>query len=103
MKLPGEETNIKVVVRVRPYNRRELEQNQRSIIKVMDEKTLLFDPDEDDDEFFFQGIKVNYRDVTKRVNKKLSMEFDRVFDVEAQNKDLLEECIMPIVDAVLDG
>ena len=101
--MAGEQKNIKVVVRVRPYNRKELEQNQRSIIKVMDNSTLLFDPDEEDDEFFFQGAKQHYRDLTKKVNKKLSMEFDRVFDTETTNRQIFEECTAPIVDSVLNG
>ena len=99
----GEQKNIKVAVRVRPYNRRELETNQRTIIKVMDKTTLLFDPDEEDDEFFFQGVKQHYRDMTKRVNKKLSMDFDRVFDTESSNEDLFEECTMPLVESVMNG
>lgn len=101
--MSSEQKNIKVVVRVRPYNRRELEQNQRTIIKVMDRTTLLFDPDEDDDEFFFQGTKQNYRDITKRVNKKLSMEYDRVFDTDTTNVQIFEECTAPLVDSVLNG
>ncbi|KAH8302228.1 hypothetical protein KR044_004260 [Drosophila immigrans] len=98
-----EPTNIKVVVRVRPYNRREQEQNQRCIIKVMDSSSLLFDPDEEDDEFFFQGAKQQYRDISKRTNKKLSMEYDRVYDTERTNDDIFQECTAPLVDAVLDG
>ncbi|XP_034104570.1 kinesin-like protein KIF18A isoform X1 [Drosophila albomicans] len=98
-----EPTNIKVVVRVRPYNRREQEQNQRCIIKVMDSSSLLFDPDEEDDEFFFQGAKQQYRDISKRTNKKLSMEYDRVYDTERTNEDIFAECTAPLVDAVLDG
>nr|AAB49460.1 kinesin like protein 67a [Drosophila melanogaster] len=102
--MPSEQhTNIKVAVRVRPYNVRELEQKQRSIIKVMDRSALLFDPDEEDDEFFFQGAKQPYRDITKRMNKKLTMEFDRVFDIDNSNQDLFEECTAPLVDAVLNG
>jgi len=102
--MPSEQhTNIKVAVRVRPYNARELEQKQRSIIKVMDRSALLFDPDEEDDEFFFQGTKQQYRDITKRMNKKLTMEFDRVFDIDNTNQDLFEECTAPLVDAVLNG
>lgn len=99
----AEKTNIKVVVRVRPYNRRELEQNQRTIIKVLDKTTLLFDPEEEYDEFFFQGSKLNYRDITKRVNKKLSMEYDRVFDTDASNMSIFEECTAPLIDSLLDG
>ncbi|XP_073836416.1 kinesin-like protein at 67A [Musca autumnalis] len=98
-----EQKNIKVVVRVRPYNRREMEQNQRTIIKVLDRETLLFDPDEEDDEFFFQGTKVNHRDITKRVNKKLSMEYDRVYDTDTTNVQIFQECTAPLVDSVLNG
>ncbi|KAH8343411.1 hypothetical protein KR059_010197 [Drosophila kikkawai] len=102
--MPAEQhTNIKVAVRVRPYNARELEHKQRSIVKVMDRSALLFDPDEEDDEFFFQGAKQQYRDMTKRINKKLTMEFDRVFDIDNTNQDLFEECTAPLVDAVLAG
>ncbi|KAH8234642.1 hypothetical protein KR032_001131 [Drosophila birchii] len=102
--MPAEQhTNIKVAVRVRPYNARELEQKQRSIVKVMDRSALLFDPDEEDDEFFFQGAKQQYRDITKRMNKKLTMEFDRVFDIDNTNQDLFEECTAPLVDSVLAG
>uniref|UniRef100_A0A1B0G3A9 Kinesin motor domain-containing protein n=1 Tax=Glossina morsitans morsitans TaxID=37546 RepID=A0A1B0G3A9_GLOMM len=99
----GEQKNIKVVVRVRPYNQKELEQNTKSIIKVIDETTLLFDPEEEDDGFFFQGTKQKYRDITKRVSKKMSMEFDRVFDVDATNLQIFEECTAPLVDSVLNG
>ncbi|XP_017842913.1 kinesin-like protein KIF18A [Drosophila busckii] len=99
----AQSTNIKVVVRVRPYNRRETEQNQRCIIKVMDRSSLLFDPDEEDDEFFYQGSKQQYRDISKRTNKKLSMEFDRVYDIDRTNEDMFNECTAPLVDAVLDG
>ncbi|EDV97647.1 kinesin-like protein KIF18A [Drosophila grimshawi] len=98
-----EQTNIKVVVRVRPYNQREREHNQRCIIKVMDASSLLFDPDEDDDEFFFQGAKQQYRDISKRTNKKLTMEFDRVYDTDHNNENMFMECTAPLVDAVLDG
>ncbi|KAH8378705.1 hypothetical protein KR009_000879 [Drosophila setifemur] len=102
--MPAEQhTNIKVAVRVRPYNVRELEQKQRSIVKVMDRSALLFDPDEEDDEFFFQGAKQQYRDITKRMNKKLTMEFDRVFDIDNTNQELFEECTAPLVDAVMNG
>lgn len=101
--MSAEQKNIKVVVRVRPYNRRELEQNQRIIVKVIDKSTLLFDPDEEDDEFFFQGSKLNYRDITKRVNKKLSMEYDCVFDTDTTNMQIFEECTAPLVDSVLNG
>lgn len=98
-----EQRNIRVFVRVRPNNRRELEMNQRTIIKIIDDTTLLFDPEEDEDEFYYQGVKQNFRDITKRVNKKLSMEFDRVFNQDATNENLFEECTKPLVDSVMNG
>lgn len=100
----AEKANIKVVVRVRPYNSREQENaNQRSIIRVVDKTTILFDPDDDDEEFFYQGTKVNCRDITKKVNKKLTMEFHRVFDTDCDNYMIFEETTCHLVDSVLEG
>uniref|UniRef100_A0A8D8B8E8 Kinesin-like protein KIF18A n=3 Tax=Culex pipiens TaxID=7175 RepID=A0A8D8B8E8_CULPI len=99
----GDSKNIRVAVRVRPFNRRELEQNQRNIIKVLDSSTLMFDPDEDEDEFFFHGMKQTHRDITKRVKKKLAMEYDSVFDAEANNEDIFRGCTQPLVTSVMEG
>lgn len=100
----ADKANIKVVVRVRPYNARELENhNQRSIIRVVDSNTILFDPDDDDEEFFFQGNKINCRDITKKVNKKLTMEFHRVFDTDSDNFGIFQETTCHLVDSVLEG
>lgn len=96
-------SNIRVVVRVRPPNTRELELNQRTIIKVDDSRQLTFDPDEEEDEFFFHGAKQFHRDITRKVNKKLAMEFDEIFDGNAINSDLFESCMKPLVRSVMDG
>ncbi|XP_052872490.1 kinesin-like protein KIF18A [Anopheles cruzii] len=96
--------NIRVAVRVRPFNSRELEQNPRNIVKVLDKSTLVFDPDVDDDElFFFHGVKQTYRDITKRVKKKLTMEYDDVFDNVSTNADIFEVCMRPLVQSVMNG
>ncbi|XP_070498276.1 kinesin-like protein KIF18A [Chironomus tepperi] len=97
------EVAIKVAVRVRPFNRRELEQNQRSIIRVLDNQSLVFDPDEDEDEFFFHGTKQTHRDITKRVKKKLTMDFDSVFNEDSVNQDIFENCMKPLVTSVMGG
>lgn len=94
---------MQVVLRVRPLNRRELEQNQRNIIRVADCNTIIFDPDEDEDEFFFHGAKQTHRDITKRVNKKLTMLFDRVFDHASSNIDVFEHSMRPLVSSVMRG
>lgn len=123
------EVAIKVAVRVRPFSRRELvgnfkicqnprpfvdliraifwnllqEQNQKSIIRVLDTSNLLFDPDEDDEEFFFHGAKQTHRDITKRVKKKMNMEFDSVFDDTANNENVFEVLTKPLIGTVMDG
>ncbi|KAL9700673.1 hypothetical protein quinque_004114 [Culex quinquefasciatus] len=70
---------------------------------VLDSSTLMFDPDEDEDEFFFHGMKQTHRDITKRVKKKLAMEYDSVFDAEANNEDIFRGCTQPLVTSVMDG
>lgn len=97
------EGKMRVAVRVRPFNRRELEANQRTIIRVLDGQNLLFDPDDDEDEFFFQGAKIKHRDVTKRIRKKLPMEYDHVFGAEATNADVYDLCMKPLIASVMEG
>lgn len=97
------ERNIRVAVRVRPFSRREMESNQKTIIRVLDGQNVLFDPEDDQDEFFFHGAKVKHRDISRRVNKKLTMDFDHVFDSEAQNVDVYEGCLQTLIKSVMDG
>lgn len=79
------------------------EQNQKTVVRVIDTSSLVFDPDEDEDEFFFHGAKQTHRDITKRVKKKLNMEFDSVFDDEKTNEEIFEVCTKPIVTSVMSG
>lgn len=95
--------NMQVVLRVRPFSRSEMEQNQRNIIRVADPNTIIFDPDEDDDEFFFHGTKQNHRDITKRVSKNLTMTFDQVFDNQATSNDIFLFAMQPLIGSVMDG
>lgn len=95
--------NMQVVLRVRPFSRIEMEQNQRNIIRVADPNTIIFDPDEDDDEFFFHGTRQTHRDITKRVSKNLTMTFDQVFDSQATNNDIFVFAMRPLIQSVMDG
>ncbi|CAB4064296.1 KIF18_19 [Lepeophtheirus salmonis] len=81
-------TNIKVSVRVRPSNERESESEGalRSIIDVVDEKLLIFDPKVDDDNFYFQGKRQRRRDLNKRPQKDHKFTFDRVFGPGEDNE-----------------
>lgn len=95
--------NMQVVLRVRPLNRSELEQNQRNIIQIADANTIIFDPDEDEDEFFFHGTKQSHRDITKRVNKNLTMVFDQVFGYHSTNMEIFEFSMKPLVLSAMQG
>lgn len=97
------QTNIRVAIRVRPFSTRELESNQKTIVRVLDDKNLLFDPEDDQDEFFFHGAKVKHRDITRRINKKLTMDFDYVFDSECQNVNVYEGCMQSMIKSLMDG
>lgn len=95
--------NMQVVLRVRPLNAHEMEQNQKKIIHEADETTIIFDPDESEDEFYFHGAKQTHRDITKRINKNLPMTFNRIFGNASTNQEIFEHSMRPLVSAVLDG
>lgn len=101
--MAGTSTNIRVVIRVRPFNRQELEQNQRNIIRVLDNSNLIFDPEDDQEEFFYHGVKQNHRDMTKRVRKKMNMEYDDIFDWDANNPEIFEVSTKPLIESLMQG
>lgn len=96
-------SKIRVVIRVRPFNHHELEANQRNIIRVLDNQNLVFDPEDDAEEFFFHGVKQAHRDLTKRTRKKLPMEYDDVFDTDATNLGVYETCTKDLLDSLMAG
>lgn len=49
-------SNIKVAVRVRPANNREIGDNTRIVVDVVDDKMLVFDPKEEVKPFFYQRV-----------------------------------------------
>lgn len=75
----------------------------RTSIKVENEKLLVFDPKDDDDNFFYHGVRQNNRDFTKKTRKNAHFSFDGVFDCEATNKEVFEGTTKAVVDAVLEG
>jgi kinesin family member 18/19 len=63
----------------------------------------VFDPDEDDEEFFFHGAKQTHRDITKRVKKKMNMEFDSVLPEQTTNEAVFEVLTKPLIGTVMEG
>ncbi|KAK8719425.1 hypothetical protein OTU49_014044, partial [Cherax quadricarinatus] len=95
--------NLKVVVRVRPQNKYEEENNARCIVKVVDDHMLVFDPKEENDGFFFKGIRQHTRDLNKRQNREQKFAFERVFNESSSNEDVYEATTQDIIDTVLSG
>ena len=77
--------------------------NYRSCVKVPHDKLLVFDPKDDDDSFFYHGVKQNNRDFTKKTHKDAHFSFDGVFGPEATNQEVFEGTTKAVVDAVLEG
>ncbi|KAF2840933.1 kinesin-domain-containing protein [Patellaria atrata CBS 101060] len=124
--VPDGASSISVTVRVRPFTIREAAQltkaddsvlflgdgslagvptpklnskGIRSVIKVVDEKCLVFDPPEDSPvQKFSRSVVPN----GKRV-KDQTFAFDRVFDDNTSQGDVYESTTKPLLDSVLDG
>ncbi|KAF2124542.1 kinesin-domain-containing protein [Dothidotthia symphoricarpi CBS 119687] len=120
-------SSISVTVRVRPFTIREAAQltktddhtlflgdgslaaaptpklhakSVRPVIKVLDEKCLIFDPPEDNPVQRFSRSLVGPQG--KRV-KDQTFAFDRVFDDTTTQGDVYESTTKPLLDSVLDG
>ncbi|XP_050506564.1 kinesin-like protein KIF18A isoform X2 [Diabrotica virgifera virgifera] len=95
--------NIKVVVRVRPQNTREEEGNNRSVVQVVNDDFLIFDPEEDTQGFFFHGVQQKGRDLLKKVKKNMKFFFDKIFATDATNSDIFKGSTYPLISSVMDG
>ncbi|KAL2819378.1 P-loop containing nucleoside triphosphate hydrolase protein [Aspergillus cavernicola] len=126
MAISSDSSSISVAVRVRPFTIREAAQitkcedgplflgdgslagaptpklNQkglRSIIKVIDDRCLVFDPPEDNP---VQKFSRSVVPTGKRV-KDQTFAFDKVFDQNASQGELYESTTRNLLDSVLDG
>ncbi|XP_034947197.1 kinesin-like protein KIF18A [Chelonus insularis] len=98
-----DQTSIKVVVRIRPPNEKEQQENFRNVIKTVDTKMLIFDPKEEENPFFYRGIQQRGRDLLKKQNKELQFMFDRVFDMTASNAEIFDGTTKEIISDLLEG
>lgn len=64
---------------------------------------LVFDPVEQNEDFFFRGIKQPRRDIAKKANRNQDFTFDRVFDGKCSNQEVFEETTLPILDGLMKG
>ncbi|XP_070162848.1 kinesin-like protein KIF18A [Polyergus mexicanus] len=97
------EISIKVIVRVRPHNERELQDNSRTVVEVVDDKMLIFDPKERETPFFFHNVAQKSRDMLKKQNKQLQFIFDRIFSTTSTNINVFEGSTKNLITSLLDG
>ncbi|EFN75784.1 Kinesin-like protein KIF18A [Harpegnathos saltator] len=97
------EISIKVIVRVRPHNERELQDNSKTVIETVDDKMLIFDPEEKKTPFFFHNVAQRGRDMLKKQNKHLQFIFDRIFGWTSTNTDVFEGSTKSLISYLLDG
>ncbi|KAK4308249.1 hypothetical protein Pmani_020043 [Petrolisthes manimaculis] len=95
--------NLKVVVRVRPFNQREEDNNARCILDVVDEHMLVFDPRRDENQFFFKGALQRNRDLHKRQAREQKFIFERVFSTQSTNEDIYDASTHDLLDTLLSG
>ncbi|KAM6163559.1 kinesin-like protein KIF18B [Rhynchocyon petersi] len=102
MVMAVEDSMVQVVVRVRPPTSRELESQRRPVVQVVDERVLVFDPEEPD--VGFPALKWgSTHDGAKKKGKDLKFVFDRVFGEAATQQDVFQSTTHSILDGFLQG
>lgn len=98
----NERHNLSVVLRMRPLLRRELKQNKRSLIRVVDHHTIIFDPHDEETRPNEDTTDVT-RSYERIARKNLKLSFDRVFSSESTNNDIFQYAMRPLISSVLKG
>ncbi|XP_070335746.1 kinesin-like protein KIF18B isoform X2 [Odocoileus virginianus] len=102
MVMAVEDSMLRVVVRLRPPTQKELESQRRPVVQLVDERVLVFDPEEPDGGFL--GLKWGSgQDGPKKKGKDLTFVFDRVFGETATQQDVFQHTTHSILDSFLQG
>ena len=97
-------SNIRVVVRIRPQNAREREaENSRVVVCPVDEKILTFDPKVEESPSYFRGRRMRRRNVMQRKSRDIQFAFDHVFHEGCSQEYVYEHTTKSIVDSILSG
>jgi hypothetical protein len=90
---------LMVYVRVKPVS------DERSIIDIVDDKSLVFDPidpeERQEDVYFYHGRQ--FKTIGQRKKKNSHYTFDGVFHDGSTNRSIFETVTRPMVDATIDG
>lgn len=97
-----ERHNLSVVLRMRPLLQKELKQNKRSVIQVIDHHSIIFDPF-DKETCPSEDTDGGTRSYVRFARKHLKMSFDRVFGSDSTNTDIFHYAMRPLISSVLKG
>lgn len=75
----------------------------RIIVDIIDNNTILFDPKDKDEAFFYHGMQQKGRDYLKKPQKNLQFVFDKVFGFESTNNDLFENSTKNLIKTLMKG
>lgn len=76
----------------------------RCIIDVVNTNSIIFDPKENDQPFFYQGVQqVHSRDYRKKANKNLPFSFDTIFGPEADNDEVFCGSTKNLMESLMKG
>ncbi|KAK7485721.1 hypothetical protein BaRGS_00023022 [Batillaria attramentaria] len=95
-------SNVKVVVRVRPPNELEGSGQHRSVVEIMNENVLVFDPKEEASPSFGRRGR-RHRDIRKRRQKDMKFAFDYVFSATSSNEEVYQGTTRCVLDGLLSG
>ncbi|KAL3841705.1 hypothetical protein ACJMK2_019811 [Sinanodonta woodiana] len=94
-------SKVKVVVRIRPENAQEVEGNFKTVVQIMNEYVLVFDPKEQTIPNY--TLRKRPRDLRKRASKDMKFAFDYIFGPGSRNHELYEQTTKTILDGFLNG
>lgn len=87
-----------VYVRVKPQV-----DDQRSVIDIVDNEKLIFDPIDTENQPTYEYRGKNYQAFGAKRNKNAEYYFDRVFNSFSTNYNIYESVTRPMVDATING
>lgn len=96
---PAPGARVNVAVRVRPHSEREAE--TASIVRVVDDRCLVFDPKAEAEPFYFQGQRACGGLI--KPNKDQTFMFDQVFDENKDNDYVFEHTTKEMLTTLLEG
>ncbi|NWS68347.1 KI18A protein, partial [Crotophaga sulcirostris] len=94
--------HVKVVVRVRPETQKERDGNFAKVVNVVDQHILVFDPKEEEVNFFHRK-RIVHRDINKRQKKDLKFVFDAIFDENSSQLEVFEHTTKTVIDGFFNG